>query len=102
MLLEAQQSTRVIVTGGCGFLGGHIVQQLLKNPAMRVIVISRKAKAVSSNSDLSYHEADITSEAQIKAIFDKFKPNVIIHTASPRPTDQASVLAKIGYARTLA
>ena len=36
---------RVLVTGGCGFLGAHIVEHLLKNTLWEIIVLDRLSYA---------------------------------------------------------
>ncbi|KAF2679171.1 NAD(P)-binding protein [Lentithecium fluviatile CBS 122367] len=88
------QSTRVLVTGGSGFLGGHIVQHLFQDPATTVAIVSRKPKSTSSDARISYHAADITDETRIKALFDEIKPHAVIHTVSPHHTDAASALIR--------
>ncbi|KAK3307139.1 uncharacterized protein B0T15DRAFT_553555 [Chaetomium strumarium] len=82
----------VLVTGGGGFLGGHIVQQLVEDSAARAIaIVSRNPKATSNNPRVTFHAADIANDAQIKAVFDVVKPNMVIHTASPHHTEPASM-----------
>ena len=77
-----QLSTSVLVIGGCGFLGHHIVSQLLAPSTSTVSVLDLK----TSNNRLAgatYHAADITSRSAVLSVFEKVKPAIIIHTASP-------------------
>lgn len=76
----------VLVVGGCGFLGHHIVNQLLESYDAQVSVVDLHTDR-NRVSSASYHDADITSESSIRAILEKVKPSVIIHTASPTFTD---------------
>lgn len=107
----------VLVVGGCGFLGWHIVDQLLnfpseKDPSCQLpkpaeddprfdypLLSDRypgyKAKVAvvdlrtSSNRlpGVEYHDGDITSVESMLAVFRAVKPDVVIHTASPSMLD---------------
>ena len=72
----------VLVTGGCGFLGHHIVSQLLENYDAEVSVIDLRTD-IHRVPSATYYDADITSESAVKSVLAKVKPTVIIHTASP-------------------
>ncbi|KAB2574471.1 3-beta hydroxysteroid dehydrogenase/isomerase [Lasiodiplodia theobromae] len=77
----------VVVTGGCGFLGHHIVKLLVERyPASRVSVLDlRTTNNRLSSSSVSYHDGDITDAAAMSELF-KTKlagADVVIHTASP-------------------
>lgn len=48
----------------------------------------------------TYHEADITDAAALKAVFDKVKPDVVINTASPAWTSKAPILKKVNIEGT--
>ncbi|HET9830305.1 MAG TPA: GDP-L-fucose synthase [Vicinamibacterales bacterium] len=60
---------RVLVTGGSGFLGRHVVDSLQKHGCRDVIVV-RKAKH------------DLTREPDVERLFDDTKPQVVIHLAA--------------------
>lgn len=73
----------ILVTGGCGFVGFHIVSALLEQHlGSSVHVISR-----NPNKNLchgaQYHAADISRIDQVQAVFGQIRPSLIIHTASP-------------------
>jgi sterol-4alpha-carboxylate 3-dehydrogenase (decarboxylating) len=102
----------VLVVGGCGFLGWHVVNQLLNFPSETDPSVStpmpkgdarfdcpslgsrypnHKAKVSvvdlrTANNRLpgaEYHDGDITSVESMLAVFRAVKPDVVIHTASP-------------------
>ena len=72
----------VLVVGGCGFLGRHIVSQLLENFDAKVSVVDLRTDHHRFSS-LTYYDADITSQSAIASVLESEKPAVIIHTASP-------------------
>lgn len=73
----------VLVVGGCGFLGFHIVRGLLQDAdCPRVSVLSRNPNR-NRLSDVSYHAGDISNPETIQLLLDELKPRVIIHAASP-------------------
>ncbi|KAK4449472.1 3-beta hydroxysteroid dehydrogenase/isomerase family-domain-containing protein [Podospora aff. communis PSN243] len=75
----------VMVIGGCGFLGHHVVRVLLRDYNCSVSVIDlRCTRNRRPDSDgVKYFEADITDADKLVSIFDKVRPDVVIHTASP-------------------
>lgn len=72
----------VLVIGGCGFLGHHIVSQLLEDYDAKVSVLDLRTN-LNRQPDVSYYDADITSDSAVRDVLEKVKPAVIIHTASP-------------------
>lgn len=78
---------KVLVVGGNGFLGHHIVQQALENWTTTSVtsVDLRCTKNVLPGAD--YHECDITDNEKLMFIFENVKPDVVIHTASPVAID---------------
>src|SRR4026209_2312702 len=60
---------RIIVTGGCGFLGRHFVSELERR-GCRQIVAPRKA------------QYDLTDESAVKRLYADIRPHVVIHLAA--------------------
>ncbi|KAI4177918.1 MAG: hypothetical protein LQ343_000002 [Gyalolechia ehrenbergii] len=89
----------VLVIGGCGFLGHHIVRQLLDAYTCTVSVLDLRTTN-NRFPNVTYHTGDIASLDSIRSIFSTVRPTVVIHTASPAFTSENKTL-HTGRARTL-
>jgi GDP-L-fucose synthase len=59
---------RVVVTGGAGFIGSHLVGALHKAQAKEIVVVRSS-------------EYDLTKEDQVVRLLDKTRPDIVIHLA---------------------
>ncbi|MCJ1257349.1 erg26, C-3 sterol dehydrogenase [Lignoscripta atroalba] len=75
----------VLVIGGCGFLGHHIVTQLTSGTSARVSVLDLRTTSNRVRS-VSYYDGDITSVTDVRSVLRQVRPEIIIHTASPIAT----------------
>ena len=73
----------VLVTGGSGGLASQILQQisLIGRPSVHSIDIRLPIKPING---VTYHLGDLTDYESLRAIFGRVRPDVVIHTASPR------------------
>ncbi len=73
---------RILVTGGCGFIGSHIVDELI-NQKHEVHVIDNLStgKLSNLNSKAIFHEFDITNP-HIKKVIARINPEVVYHHAA--------------------
>ena len=77
----------VLITGGCGFIGSHIVEAVLREqPRGQVYVTSRNPNQ-HLLPDVIYKAADLSNPASINALISEINPKIIIHTASPNSSD---------------
>src|SRR5919201_712198 len=60
---------RIVVTGGAGFLGQHVVQTLRARGCTEIVVPRRS-------------QYDLTQEVNIKRLYADTKPEVVIHLAA--------------------
>jgi sterol-4alpha-carboxylate 3-dehydrogenase (decarboxylating) len=74
------------IIGGCGFLGSHIVALLLeRHPETKVTIIDLRDSPIRPKESTAFFACDITNAAAVEEVFQKTKPDVVIHTASPVP-----------------
>lgn len=84
------QLGHVLVTGGSGFLGSHIVQRLLAESDVVVFSVSRNPH--QHDARVKYRTVNVTNEGKLRALFEEIKPRVVIHTVSPLSTANKAVL----------
>lgn len=73
----------VLVVGGCGFVGYHVVRHFLLEPSCTsVSVISRNPRG-NRLPRVSYYAGDITNVDEIRDLVSEIRPSVIVHAASP-------------------
>jgi UDP-glucose 4-epimerase len=72
---------KVLVTGGCGFVGSHIVDELQRK-GHEVLVVDNLSSGKNERIDAKIDVVDITHLEGLELSFSMFKPDVVVHTAA--------------------
>ena len=88
----------VLVTGGCGFIGSHLVD-LLRNerPEWRVVVVDNLTYAgnpenlrdLQGDANFEFIRADVSDAPTISQVFDAERPDWVIHMAAESHVDRS-------------
>lgn len=73
----------VLVVGGCGFLGYHLVGHLLQDEECESVCVLDRNIDANRHAEASYVLGNITDKAAISSLVSKIRPRVIFHAASP-------------------
>ena len=73
---------KILVTGSNGLLGQKLIHLLRSRDKVKVLATSSGENRISSTKGYTYRSMDVTSEEEVNAVINDFKPDAIIHTAA--------------------
>jgi dTDP-4-dehydrorhamnose reductase len=80
---------RLLVTGGAGFLGTHLLQRAHYFSATGTL----HRTAATSIPDVSFHVCDLLQAQEVRILLDRVRPEIIIHTACSHQGGNLSAIA---------
>lgn len=78
---------KILITGSNGLLGQKLVYKLKQKPNITLIATARGENRLVDKSGYVYDSLDITDYNNVKSVFEKHKPDVIINTAAMTNVD---------------
>src|SRR5690606_34260055 len=88
----------IIITGGAGFIGSHVVREFVKNhPEIRIINLDaltyagnlENLKDIENEPNYVFEKADITKVEELRKVFEKYNPDAVIHLAAESHVDRS-------------
>ncbi|MBC7913590.1 MAG: SDR family oxidoreductase [Pyrinomonadaceae bacterium] len=78
---------RILVTGSNGLLGQKLTDALIIDPEMDLIATSIGPDRYPGSGNYIYSELDVCDAGNVKEVLEKFRPDVILHTAAMTNVD---------------
>ena len=88
---------KILVTGGCGFIGSNLVRLLIQEKSATVINLDKLTYAGNPESlaDLAEHERyhfekiDLCDATALNEVFDRHQPDAVMHLAAESHVDRS-------------
>jgi dTDP-glucose 4,6-dehydratase len=99
---------RVLVTGGCGFIGANFLNllvprfpqhQFLNVDALTYAANPKSVSGIAQAANYRFEQVDIAERAAVERCFQDFKPELIVHFAAESHVDR-SIVGPGAFVRT--
>jgi len=78
----ARNNLNILITGGAGYIGSHLINLLLKNNFSVVSIDKKKSTNQKYNKKCIFIKGDIGDKNLVKKILKKYKIDVVVHLAA--------------------
>lgn len=79
------RKTKILITGGAGFIGSHIADSFIKKD-YDVVIVDDLSTGYEENihKDARFYKVDIQDNVALSAVFEKEKPDFVCHEAAQK------------------
>lgn len=107
-LKKAAMKKTIMITGGAGFIGSHVVRLFVnKYPDYRIVNVDgltyagnlENLKDVEGSPNYVFERADINNEEKLNQLFDQYKFDAVIHLAAESHVDR-SIIDPLSFVKT--
>jgi dTDP-glucose 4,6-dehydratase len=104
----AQFSKKIMITGGAGFIGSHVVRLFVnKYPEYHIVNLDlltyagnlENLRDIESAPNYTFEKGDITDEKRMNELFTQYKFDSVIHLAAESHVDR-SILDPLAFVKT--
>ncbi|WP_448192949.1 dTDP-glucose 4,6-dehydratase [Azospirillum sp. sgz301742] len=88
---------KVLITGGCGFIGSAVIRYLMSETQASVVNVDKLTyaavpgalAAVESNPRYAFEHVDICDNAEVRRVFAEHRPDAVMHLAAESHVDRS-------------
>lgn len=88
---------KILVTGGCGFIGSALIRHAIRKTDHEIVNVDKLTYAATpealeetaNDPRYCFEKADICDAEKLRAIFDRHRPNAVIHLAAETHVDRS-------------
>jgi len=88
---------KLLITGGAGFIGSAVIRHVIDNTKYSVVNVDKltyagnleSLESVENNDRYLFEQVDICNAAEIKRVFNKHQPDIVMHLAAESHVDRS-------------